>query len=417
MNNTTAEIITIGDEILFGQITDTNSQWMSAELDKMGIKTVRKSAIGDLESEILQIFNEAAGRADIILITGGLGPTKDDITKKTIAKILDDELIINDHALAFITDFFAKRGREMTELNRQQAAIPSKSTYLHNDSGTAPGMWFIYKGSVFVSMPGVPHEMKNLMKNEVMPRLKKHFKSPIITHKVIGTVGIGESFLAEQIEEWEDQLPAHIKLAYLPGRGQVRLRLTGIGDNAEGLSKAIDAEIEKVLPQIEKYVYSLTGESLPEAVGRLLMDNNSTISLAESCTGGFASHLFTSISGSSAYFQGSVVSYANDIKAKTLGVKEETLETYGAVSEETVKEMADGVRKLMGTTYGLATSGVAGPTGGTPEKPVGTVFIAVSSAEKTVCRKLQLTLQRKVNIEYSSYSVINLLRLIINKQK
>jgi nicotinamide-nucleotide amidase len=417
MNNTTAEIITIGDEILFGQITDTNSQWMSAELDKMGIKTVRKSAIGDLESEILQIFNEAAGRADIILITGGLGPTKDDITKKTIAKILDDELIINDHALAFITDFFAKRGREMTELNRQQAAIPSKSTYLHNDSGTAPGMWFIYKGSVFVSMPGVPHEMKNLMKNEVMPRLKKHFKSPTITHKVIGTVGIGESFLAEQIEEWEDQLPAHIKLAYLPGRGQVRLRLTGIGDNAEELSKAIDVEIEKVLPQIEKYVYSLTGESLPEAVGRLLMDSNSTISLAESCTGGFASHLFTSIPGSSAYFQGSLVSYANDIKAKTLGVKEETLKAYGAVSEETVKEMAEGVRKLMGTTYGLATSGVAGPTGGTPEKPVGTVFIAVSSAEKTVCRKLQLTLQRKFNIEYSSYSVINLLRLITNKQK
>lgn len=417
MNNTTAEIITIGDEILFGQITDTNSQWMSSKLDKMGIKTVRKSSIGDVESEILQIFDEAASRADIVLITGGLGPTKDDITKKTIAKILDDELVINEHALAFITDFFTKRGREMTELNRLQAAIPSKSTYLHNNSGTAPGMWFTYKNSVFVSMPGVPHEMKNLMVNQVIPRLREHFKAPIITHKVIGTVGIGESFLAEMIEAWEDQLPQHIKLAYLPGRGQVRLRLTGIGENTAKLNDEIDAEIEKVLPQIQKYVYSLTGESLPEAVGRLLIERNETVSIAESCTGGFASHLFTSIPGSSAYFQGSVVSYANEVKMNVLKVEEKTLENHGAVSEETIKEMAEGVRKLMGTTYGLATSGVAGPGGGTPEKPVGTVFIAVSSAEKTVCRKLELTLQRSVNIEYGSYSVINLLRIIINKQK
>lgn len=417
MNNTKAEIITIGDEILFGQITDTNSQWMSSELDKMGIKTIRKSSIGDLESEILGIFEEAATRADIVLITGGLGPTKDDITKKTIAKILDDQLVINPHALSFITDFFNRRGYEMTDLNKQQAAIPSKSTYLHNDSGTAPGMWFIYKETVFVSMPGVPYEMKNLMKNEVLPRLKKYFKSPIIIHKVIGTVGIGESFLAEQIEEWENGLPTHIKLAYLPGRGQVRLRLTGTGASEDQLKKEINAEVEKVLPQIDKYVFSLTGETLPQAVGRLLKENNATISIAESCTGGFASHLFTSNAGSSAYFQGSVVSYANEIKAKVLGVSQETLNNFGAVSEETVKEMAEGVRKLNGTTYGLATSGVAGPGGGSPEKPVGTVFIAVSSAEKTVCRKLQLTLQRGVNIEYSSYSVINLLRLIINKKK
>ena len=417
MNNITAEIITIGDEILYGQITDTNSQWMSSELDKLGIKTVRKSSVSDSEEEISSIINEAATRADIALITGGLGPTKDDVTKKTIAKILDDDLIINEKALAFITDFFIKRGRQMTELNRQQAAIPSKSIYLHNANGTAPGMWFVYRNTVFVSMPGVPYEMQNLMKDEVLPRLVNHFNSPKIIHRMIGTVGIGESFLAEKIESWEDQLPKNIKLAYLPGRGQVKLRLTGTGDESESLNASIQNEIDKLLPLIAKYVFTVDGDTLPQAVGKLLAHRGETISVAESCTGGYVSHLFTSNSGSSAYFTGSVVSYANEVKINTLGVDSMTISTYGAVSEQTVREMAEGVRKRLGTTYGLATSGVAGPTGGTPEKPVGLVFIAVSSTEKTICSKLQLTLQREVNIEYSSYAVINLLRLLINKQK
>lgn len=417
MNNITAEIITIGDEILFGQITDTNSQWMSAELDTLGIRTVRKSSVSDSEEAIIQIINEAATRADVVLITGGLGPTKDDITKTTITKILNDELLINEEALVFITDFFIKRGREMTELNRQQAAIPSKSTYLSNTSGTAPGMWFTYNDSIFVSMPGVPHEMKNLMKTEVLPRLIAQFKAPRIIHRIIGTVGIGESFLAEMIENWEDQLPSSIKLAYLPGRGQVKLRLTATGENEIELNAAIEEQINKVMPIISKYVFTVSGESLPLAVGKLLINLKATISTAESCTGGYLSHLFTENSGSSAYFLGGVVSYANAVKINTLGVQAETISTYGAVSEETVREMAQGVRIKMGTTYGLATSGVAGPTGGTPEKPVGLVYIAVSSAEKTICSKLQLTLQRDVNVEYSSYAVINLLRLLINKEK
>lgn len=417
MNNITAEIITIGDEILFGQITDTNSQWMSSELDKVGIRTVRKSSVSDTEEAIIQIINEAASRANIVLMTGGLGPTKDDVTKKTIAKILNDELVINERALAFITEFFTKRGREMTEINRQQAAIPSTSTYLHNANGTAPGMWFKYRNTIFVSMPGVPYEMKHLMNDEVIPRLITTFKAPKIIHHVIGTVGIGESFLAEKIEHWEDQLPAHIKLAYLPGRGQVKLRLTATGDKIETLNNEIAEEIDKVMPLIAKYVFTTSGETLPIAVGRMLAESRATVSVAESCTGGYVSHLFTSNSGSSTYFQGSVVSYSNEVKANILGVKQETLASHGAVSEETVREMAEGVRKKLGTTYGLATSGVAGPTGGTPEKPVGLVFIAVSSAEKTICSKLQLTLQRDVNIEYSSYAVINLLRLLINKQK
>ncbi len=417
MNNITAEIITIGDEILFGQITDTNSQWMSAELDKIGVRTVRKSSVSDTDEAIRQVMEEAAVRANIVLMTGGLGPTKDDVTKKTIASLLQDELVINDHALAFITDFFIKRGRQMTEINRQQAAIPSKSVYLHNANGTAPGMWFTYKNTIFVSMPGVPFEMKKLMQDEVIPRILETFKTPKILHRVIGTVGIGESFLAEKIEAWEDQLPDFIKLAYLPGRGQVKLRLTATGNSLELLNLAVDTEVNKVMPLIEKYVFTVSGESLPLAVARLLIENNATISVAESCTGGYVAHLFTSNSGSSAYFQGGVVSYANEVKANVLGVKSETLTNFGAVSEETVKEMAEGVRKKLGTTYGLATSGVAGPTGGTPEKPVGLVYIAVSSAEKTICSKLQLTLQREVNIEYSSYAVINLLRLFINKKK
>lgn len=417
MNNIKAEIITIGDEILYGQITDTNSQWMSAELDKAGIRIVRKTAIGDTEAEITGMLNEAVTRADIVLITGGLGPTKDDVTKKTIAKLLDDELIINNHALEFITDFFTKRNRTMGELNRQQAAIPGKSTYLPNRFGTAPGMWFNYLDTIMVSMPGVPHEMKNLMTEEVLPRLKKHFQTPVIVHRSIRTAGIGESFLAEQIEEWEDSLPSNIRLAYLPGFGQVRLRLTGTGEDENEVNAAIQAEIDKILPSIHKFVFSLTNETMEEAVGRVLIENNATVAAAESCTGGYLSHLLTSVPGSSAYFEGGVIAYSNDVKQQQLDVSKKTLATCGAVSEQTVKEMAEGVRKLLGTTYGLATSGVAGPGGGTADKPVGTVCIAVASEEKTITHTLQLAGQRITNVQYSSYAVLNLLRRFINKEK
>ncbi|MBA4853583.1 competence/damage-inducible protein A [Emticicia sp. BO119] len=414
-----AEVVTIGDEILYGQITDTNTQWMSTELDKIGIKTVRKSSVGDQEDKILQILDEAEKRADIILLTGGLGPTKDDITKKTLCKYFNDELIINEDALAFITDFFSRRGRPMTELNRQQAMVPGRCTYLANKTGTAPGMWFeksdnSEKGKIFVSMPGVPHEMKYLMANEVIPRLKKYFETPVIYHKMIRTIGVGESFLAEKIEKWEDNLPSHIKLAYLPGFGQVRLRLTGVGENEEVLKQEVQNEVDKVLPLIESFVFGYDDQDLEAALGKLLKTKGKTVSVAESCTGGFISHLFTKVSGSSAYFTGGVVSYDNSVKINVLGVKSETIETHGAVSEETVTQMAEGVRALMKTDFAVATSGIAGPDGGTPEKPVGTLWIACAMEGMTIARKIQMSNQRETNINYGSIVAMNLLRKMLN---
>lgn len=409
-----AEVVTIGDEILYGQITDTNTQWMSTELDKIGIKTVRKSSVGDQEDKILQILEEAEGRADIILLTGGLGPTKDDITKKMLCKYFDDELVINEDALAFITDFFTKRGRPMTELNRLQAAVPSRCTYLANKTGTAPGMWFERNGKVFVSMPGVPHEMKYLMANEVIPRLKEFFETPIIYHKMIRTIGVGESFLAEKIENWEDNLPEHIKLAYLPSFGQVRLRLTAVGSDEEQLRKDVDAEIEKVLPLIGASVFGFDNDDLEVAIGKELKKRGLTVSAAESCTGGYISHMFTKVPGSSAYFMGSVVSYDNSVKIKVLGVDAETIAQHGAVSEETVTQMAEGARKLMNTDFAIATSGIAGPDGGTPEKPVGTLWIACAMEGRTIARKIQMSNQRDTNIQYGSVVALNLLRKMMN---
>jgi nicotinamide-nucleotide amidase len=414
MRSIVAEVITIGDEILYGQITDTNTQWISAEIDKVGIKTMRKTSIGDQESQILGILEEGFSRADILLMTGGLGPTKDDITKKTIAKYFNDTLEINKDAEAFVKDFFEKRGRPFTEINRQQAALPTQCTYLPNITGTAPGMWFEHKGKILVSMPGVPVEMKYLIEHEVIPRLKAFFELPVIEHHIISTIGIGESFLAETIEEWEDQLPEHIRLAYLPSFSQVRLRLTGFGDDRKIIQEQIRIEAEKVKPLIASYIFSESNQTIAEAVGELLKSKNATLGVAESCTGGNIAHMITLIPGSSAFFLGGVVSYSNDAKMNVLKVKQETLTNFGAVSEQTVKQMAEGVRITMGSTYGIATSGIAGPDGGTADKPVGTVWIAVSDGKTTEARLLKLGKQREVNIEYSSVAALNLLRRFIN---
>jgi nicotinamide-nucleotide amidase len=408
-----AEVITIGDEILYGQITDTNTQWMSAELDKLGIKTIRKSSVGDEREEIWKLLDESTGRADIILITGGLGPTKDDITKKTLADYTDDVLVRNPLALEHVTEFFSKLGRELSDLNRQQADLPSRCTYLPNPVGTAPGMWFIHEGKVIVSMPGVPFEMKYLMEHEVIPRLKEHFERPVILHKVVRTAGIGESWLAEKIESWEDQLPPHIKLAYLPNLGQVRLRLTGIGFDEEKLRAEINAEKDKLYPLIKEYYYGEGDEDLEKTIARLLLEKKATLSTAESCTGGYLAHCITALAGSSAYYLGSVISYSNQVKMDLLGVKEETLAAYGAVSEETVIQMAHGAKEKLKTTYALATSGIAGPDGGTPEKPVGTIWIACSGPNGTVARKIMSAKDRLTNIEYSSKVALNLLRKVI----
>jgi nicotinamide-nucleotide amidase len=405
-----AEIITIGDEILYGQITDTNTQWISAELDKIGIRTIRKSSVGDSEEAILGIFEESSKRADLVIVTGGLGPTKDDITKKTFCKFFNTELVMNPQALADVTEFFKKRGRELSDLNKGQGELPANATFIPNTMGTAPGMWFEQNGVVFISMPGVPFEMKGMMNLTLLPKLKEHFKTPIIFHKVIRTIGIGESYLAEMIETWEDALPEHIKLAYLPSMGNVKLRLTGFGEDLATIEKQVEEQFQQVLPLIQEYVYGFGSDEIEQVIGRKLIDRKETIAVAESCTGGYLAHQFTKVSGSSAYFMGGIISYDNAIKMNQLGVKQETLETYGAVSEQTVTEMSTNVRKLMKTTYGLATSGVAGPNGGTPEKPVGTIWIAISTENETITKQLTLGGSREQNVHLTAINILNLLR-------
>jgi nicotinamide-nucleotide amidase len=415
MKTILAELLTIGDEILYGQIVDTNSQWMSVELSNAGIKVIRKTTVGDQEGEILTAFAEAEKRADIVLITGGLGPTNDDLTKPCLAKYFNCEVKIHEEALAEVTEFFASRGRELTEVNRQQAALPVCCEKVTNVLGTAPGMWFERNGKVFVSMPGVPHEMKRMMTDLVVPKLKKTFNTPAIYHKVIRTVGIGESFLAEKIAEWENALPPHIKLAYLPSLGEVKLRLTGIGDATEALAEETEVLTEKLRDRIGQFIYGYGDEPLEVAVGKKLLDKKVTIAVAESCTGGYLSHLITSVPGSSSYFLGSIIPYDYAIKMRQLGVKPETLEQYGAVSEETIREMANLVRAKFNTDIGVATSGIAGPGGATPEKPVGTVWIAYSDKHQTVTRKLQLSKERLLNIKMASIAVLNLVRLSLPK--
>jgi nicotinamide-nucleotide amidase len=405
-----AEIITIGDEILYGQITDTNTQWISAELDKIGIKTIRKSSVGDTEEAILGIFEESSKRVDLVIVTGGLGPTKDDITKKTFCKFFNTKLVIHPQALTDVTEFFKKRGRELSELNKGQGEIPANATFIPNTMGTAPGMWFEQNGVVFISMPGVPFEMKEMMTLTLLPKLKEHFKTPIIFHRVIRTVGIGESYLAEMIETWEDALPENIKLAYLPSMGNVKLRLTGFGEDLQVIENQVEEQFQRVLPIIREYVYGFEKDELETVIGRILTERKETVAVAESCTGGYLAHQFTKVSGSSAYFMGGVISYDNDVKINQLGVKKETLQNHGAVSEQTVIEMSENVRKLMKTTYGLATSGVAGPNGGTPEKPVGMIWIAISSEKETITKQLTLGGSREQNIHLTAINILNLLR-------
>jgi nicotinamide-nucleotide amidase len=415
MKKILAELLTIGDEILYGQIVDTNSQWMSVELDKIGIKVIRKTSIGDQEDEILTAFAEAEKRADIILITGGLGPTNDDITKPCLAKYFNCGLILNEEALGEVTEFFKSRGRELTEVNRLQAMLPTACEKITNEIGTAPGMWFPKNGKVFMSMPGVPHEMKLMMTNHVLPRLKATYKTPIIYHKVVRTIGVGESVLAEKIKAWEESLPKHIGLAYLPSLGEVKLRITGFGDSFEILEREINALTVTLEERIGQFIFGYGDDPIEVVIGRILKEKNLTLSIAESCTGGYLSHLITSVPGSSAYFLGSMVPYDYQIKMRQLGVKPETLEKYGAVSEPTIHEMANIVRAKFNTDIGVATSGIAGPGGATPDKPVGTVWIAYSDKHQTIAKKLQLSKDRMLNIRMASIAVLNLIRLSLPK--
>ncbi|MBZ0247374.1 MAG: competence/damage-inducible protein A [Cyclobacteriaceae bacterium] len=404
------EILAIGDELLYGQTKDTNSHWISVELDKVGFKVIRRTTIGDKEDQILTAFAEAEHHADIVLITGGLGPTSDDLTKPCLVKYFNCETAIHPEALAEVTDFFKRRGRELTEVNRQQAALPICCTKITNPTGTAPGMWFDKNDKVFVSMPGVPHEMEKMMLDMVIPKLKARFQTPALHHQIIRTVGIGESYLADKISDWEKSLPDHIRLAYLPGLGEVKLRLTGTGDSIDVLKQEMDALVEKLKPLAEEYIYGYGETPLQVVIGNTLREKKLKLSIAESCTGGYLSHLITSVPGSSDYYLGSIIPYDYEIKMRQLGVRPETLEKYGAVSEPTIIEMANIVRSKFNADIGVATSGIAGPGGATPDKPVGTIWIAYSDKHKTVTKLLKLSQERLYNIQYSATAALNLIR-------
>jgi nicotinamide-nucleotide amidase len=405
-----AEIITIGDEILIGQIIDTNSSWLGQELGRLGISVVHRTSVGDDSRHILQALGDARNRADIILITGGLGPTKDDITKSTLCEYFQAKLILNEKVLEWVSQIFARRKLPMIESNKSQAMVPSNCEVLFNRSGTAPGMWFDADAKIFISMPGVPFEMKTIFTEEVVPRLKQRFSLPVIIHRTIQTCSIGESFLAKRIEVWENALPPYIKLAYLPNVGQVRLRLSGYGDDREKLHDEIEVQVKKLYELIGSYIYGEGDDTLQQVVGTLLRERKKTLATAESCTGGYIAHLLTSVPGSSAYYTGSVISYANEIKIHELGVSEHMLKTEGAVSEVCIKQMASGIRKKFNTDYAIATSGIAGPDGGTAAKPVGTVWIAVSSKDETTAHLYNMGDNRERTIQRSAIEALDLLR-------
>ncbi len=407
----TAEIITIGDELLIGQIVDTNSAWIGKQLSLTGIKVHQISSISDDEKHILQALAEAEQRVDLVLITGGLGPTKDDITKKTLCKYFNTRLIIHEDILEKIKIFFDRRGFKMSEINVQQAALPENCTIIPNPVGTASGMWFEKNNTVFVSMPGIPHEMKRIMTDGVLPKLKKEFDLPVIIHRTVLTYGIIESELSDQLEDFEKNLPEGMKLAYLPSLERLRLRLSITGKNREKLEKLLDEQVSELKKYLGNKVFGFGDSSLQEAIGILLKKTGQTVATAESCTGGNIAHLITGVPGSSEYFKGSVVAYDNRIKQNVLNVNEQSLIKYGAVSKEVVEQMALGVQKLMKTDFAIATSGIAGPGGGTDEKPVGTTWIAVATPNGEVhAKKYVFGTQRQQNIRRASAVALNNLR-------
>lgn len=376
-----AEIITIGDEILIGQIVDTNSAFLGKEFNKIGVSVYQITSVQDDKAHILKALKEAEENADIIIITGGLGPTKDDITKHTICEYFDDTLVENEDVLKHVEHLFSKHiSTPISDLNRQQALVPSKAIVLKNEFGTAPGMWLEKNGKVFVSLPGVPYEMKALIKNEVLPALRTKFKYPYIKHKTLLTYGLGESAIANRIEAWEDALPSFIKLAYLPNLGKVRLRLSGKAMDKDIVEAELDKQIQLLIPQIEDVFVGFEDDlSLEAIIGKQLTQLGKTISVAESCTGGQIAKAITANAGASKYFKGSIVSYATESKVKILHVSEKDIAAKSVVSKEVAEAMAVNVRQLFNSDYGISTTGNAGPTKGDSDAEVGTVWIAISS--------------------------------------
>ena len=405
-----AEIITIGDELLLGQVIDTNSAWLGQELNKIGLRVHYKSTVSDSREAILDALSAAKKRSQVVIITGGLGPTKDDITKFTLCEFFKTKLVLNEKVLEWVKSIFTNRNLPMLESNNQQAMLPENCEVLWNKNGTAPGMWFLENGIAFISMPGVPFEMKSIFEEEALLKLKSTFSFPEILHRTIQTCGLGESFLAKKISHIEDALPDYIKLAYLPNVGSVRLRFSAYGDNRSKLEEEIKKVIIDLYACIGEYIFGEGDDSLQLVLGNLLKKNEKTLSTAESCTGGFLSHLITSVAGSSKYYKGSIISYANEIKINELGVDPEILKTDGAVSESCVTQMAENLRRKFNTDFALATSGIAGPDGGTALKPVGTVWIALATSNKTIAKVYNLGDNRERTIQRTALIAMDLLR-------
>ncbi len=407
-------IITIGDEILIGQIVDTNSAWMAGELNLIGARVGYIHSISDDGDAIRKTLDGALEDADAVLMTGGLGPTKDDLTKKALADYFGVELVYHEPTLVWIQALFERIGRpQKAEALHDQCLMPANAVILPNKMGTAPGMWFEHQGKVIVSMPGVPSEMKYLMGHEVLPKLKARFGGKPIQHRTILTVGEGETIIAGRVAAIEDRLPPHVKLAYLPAVGQVRLRLTGIADDVVALEQVLNEQAAAITACLSDIVYGFGDTTLEAAIGQMLLAKGLTISAAESCTGGHFSHSLTAIPGASAYFKGAVVAYDNAVKMSLLGVRAETLERYGAVSEQTVLEMARGVRELLQTDLAISISGIAGPDGGTPEKPVGTIWMAIASKDAVTAQKIVRGKDRLSNIQYATIQALNMVRKLL----
>lgn len=417
MQTKTASIITIGDELLIGQVIDTNSAWMAQALNGIGIPVSRRVAVGDSWKAIWEALDEETAKADLVLITGGLGPTADDITKPLLCDYFGGRMVMNQQVLDHVKYLFEKvYGRPMIERNVNQAMVPDVCTVLHNANGTAPGMWFEKGDIIVISLPGVPFEMKGLMTDQVIPAITKRWTLPRVEHRTMLTVGIGESFLAERIAEFEQALPESIKLAYLPNYGMVRLRLSTVVDAADQGELEIDRRFNALKSQLPDVLVTDRDEPMEAVVARLLLERNQTLGTAESCTGGFIAQLITAMAGSSRYYKGSVVSYANEVKERLLQVSPETLEKDGAVSEATVIQMVKGALEALQTDYAIAVSGIMGPDGGSPEKPVGTVWVGVGNQGEIITQKFKFRFDRRRNIDLTAVNALNLCRKFILDQ-
>ena len=404
------DIISIGDELLIGQTLNTNAFWISKELNKVGFTIRQQITIADTEIAILTALETALSKSDVVIFTGGLGPTSDDLTMPALNKYFGGSLMRDDKVYQHIKKMITSRGFEMNRNNQNQALVPDNCRVIYNANGTAPGLWFEKEGKVVIAMPGVPYEMKAMITDEVIPKLKEQFDLPEIINQMVYTQGMPESMLAERIFDWENNLPETIKLAYLPSPGRVKLRLSSTGTDRGMLQHNINVEVEKLAQLIPQYIYSADNEDIATVVGELLRKNKLTLATAESCTGGYIAHLITRIAGSSDYYKGSVIAYSNEVKINELSVNADDIDKYGAVSEQVVQQMAVGVKNKMNTDYAIAISGIAGPTGGTEQKPVGTVWIAIATPKGTVAKKHVFGKQRDVNIERAAITALGMLR-------